>query len=75
MLIFSLKMVLRCIKRKVEQYNMTDKTSILFVEDDADFRETLVDAFKLKGYNSYGVGSIEEFNESYNKSHFHLARW
>ena len=52
---------------------MEPHKKVLFVEDDADFRATLVDAFTLKGYQSTGAGSIDEFNNLIKDKSFDLA--
>ena len=38
----------------------TTKTSILVIEDDPRFRESLIDAMSLKGFTARGVGSGAE---------------
>jgi two-component system OmpR family response regulator len=53
--------------------DMQSPRKVLFVEDDADFRDSLLDAFTLKGYDTAGAGSIEEFNKIILKNHFDLA--
>ena len=50
-----------------------NKKYILFVEDDDDLRESLMDAFRLKDYEVYGISSIERFYHIYDKIRIDLA--
>lgn len=52
---------------------MDARKKVLFVEDDADFRASLVDAFKIRGYVSSGAGTVDEFNNLIRDQKFDLA--
>ena len=52
---------------------MSSVKNILFIEDDADFRESLIDAFKIKGYEAIGAGSVDEFEKLTHDKKFDLA--
>jgi two-component system OmpR family response regulator len=52
---------------------MSTAKKILFVEDDADFRESLIDAFKIKGFNAIGAGSVEEYEKKIHETEIDLA--
>ena len=52
---------------------MHSQKKVLFVEDDADFRSSLIDAFNLKGYETTGAGSVDEFIKKAELQKFDLA--
>ena len=52
---------------------MHSQKKVLFVEDDADFRSSLIDAFNLKGYETTGAGSVDEFIKKAELEKFDLA--
>lgn len=52
---------------------MSSARKILFVEDDSDFRESLIDAFKIKGFNAIGAASVEEYETAIQNTEIDLA--
>lgn len=52
---------------------MSAQKKILFVEDDADFRESLIDAFRIKGFQATGAGSVEEYEKRIRELEIDLA--
>ena len=53
--------------------SISNSKKILFVEDDADFRDSLIDAFKIKGFQTIGAGSVEEFDKKLKNEEVDLA--
>ncbi len=46
--------------------------NVLIVEDEVDFRESLVEILEIKGHEAKGIGSIAEFAALAHKENFDL---